>query len=510
MTKVPERRKVVDPSSRSVQREALIESIRRASSAKAVNFDELLFPEQRAFVEDPARFKAAICGRRAGKSEGISHLLLKEGLKRSNVLLPYITLTTMQGKRILWPVLKRLNYNLQIGAKFNENDLTCKLPNGSEISIIGGSEGSELERLRGPKYPGVVFDEAQSFGPHLEQVIREIVRPATMDYQDSWIALTGTPNAACAGYFYELTTGRLEEEISVHHWTAFDNPYIRNPETGERYFEKWIAAEKKRLRWDDSNAVYQREWLGMWVRDDSSVIYKIRPHNLIQALPEADDWAYVLGVDLGFKDATAFVVLAYSVEAAKVVVIESYSQSGLIPSAVAMHIEKLRETYDFEAIVADEGGFGKGYAEEARQRYSLPIQAAEKSKKNIFIEHLNGDLHAGVLFLIEHANRNLIAEAHILQWRADSVGKPSDIARKEDPSFENHLADAMLYGYRYCRQYMHENEENPPKRGTPEWDLEQEDAVEAAAVRSYAKANANWWETDDATESAAGFDEDLE
>ena len=79
---------------RSRQRKALIETIRRAETTAKVDFNALLFKQQRDFVEDPARLKAAVCSRRAGKSEGIAHLLLKEALSQKDVLLPYITLTT--------------------------------------------------------------------------------------------------------------------------------------------------------------------------------------------------------------------------------------------------------------------------------------------------------------------------------------------------------------------------------------------------------------------------------
>jgi len=489
------------------QRKALIETIRRAESANKVDFDSLLFKQQRDFVEDQSRLKAAVCSRRAGKSEGIAHLLLKEALSQKDVLLPYITLTTQQGKRILWPVLKRLNHRLKLNLKFNENDLTCRLPNGSQIFIVGGAEASELERLRGPKYPGVVIDEAQAFGPFLEDVIREIILPATMDYQ-GWIALTGTPNAACAGYFYEATTGRVQEEISVHHWTAFDNPFIVNPKTGERFFQAWIDDEKRRRRWTDDNPTYMREWLGKWVRDEDGLIYRIRPMNLIKQRPDLDDWSYVLGMDLGFGDSTAFVVLAYSTDGAQVVVLESYKQSGLIPSAVAAHVERLRSRYDFEAIVADAGGLGKGYVEEMRQRYGIPVQAAQKTKKNAYIEHLNGDLHAGVLSIVEHENLALIGEANLLQWRADASGKPADAARKEDPRFENHLCDAWLYGYRYCRQWLHEDEENPPSKSSPEWEKIAADRMEQADEEAYRRASGAWWETTLEDEAALGFDDD--
>lgn len=489
------------PQARRILREVTT----RASTANKVDFDSLLFAQQRAFVEDPAKLKAAVCSRRAGKSEGIAHLVLKEMLARKDVLLPYICLTTRQGKQILWPVLRRLNQRLELNLKFNENDLTCRAPNGSQVFIVGGSEASELERLRGPKYPGVVIDEAQAYGPFLRETIKEIIEPATMDY-NGWIALTGTPNAACNGYFFDLTNGRTQEKCSTHRWTAADNPFIAD------VFPEWIASRKKERNWTDSTPTYMREWLGQWVRDEDGLIYRIRPYNLVSSLPDVDDWSYVLGIDLGYADSTAFVVLAYSPTSAKVVVVESYKQSGLIPSAVAAHVEALRERFDFDAIVADSGGLGKGYVEEMKQRFGLPILAAEKQRKHAFIEILNGDLHAGVLEIVEGSNQYLIHEASLLQWREDSIfinsegnknGKPSDQQRKEDPRFDNHLCDAFLYAYRHCRQWMHEPEHNPAAAGTPEWHLAEQEAVERADEEEHRKSTATWWEMSDEDEANA-------
>src|SRR5690606_6944543 len=101
---------------------------------------------------------------------------------------------------------------------------------------------------------------------------------------------------------------------------------------------------------------------------------------------------YVLGMDLGYEDSTAFVVLGFDEKVGQTWVIESWSETHLIPSAVAARVDRLRERYNFSYMVADSGGFGKGYVEEMKQRYSIPIEAAEKNRKPAYIELLNGDL----------------------------------------------------------------------------------------------------------------------
>jgi len=162
----------------------------------------------------------------------------------------------------------------------------------------------------------------------------------------------------------------------------------------------------------------------------------------------------VLGIDLGFNDPTAFVVIAYSLDLRQAFVVESYKESGLIPSAVAAHVESLLEAYPFTRIVADTGGFGKGYAEEMKKRFSLPIVAAQKSNKHGYIELINGDLRTGSLMISEQANGELLEEMHLLQWDLDRMERGQMVMDRR--RFQNHLCDALLYAWRECGHHIGE------------------------------------------------------
>src|SRR5690606_12495979 len=144
---------------------------------------------------------------------------------------PYITNSRPQAKRILWPKLQFWNRKLDLDAKFNQVELTMTLKNGSTIMLGGANDESEIERYRGGAYPLVILDEAQSFRSFLQPLVEEILAPATLDYAGQ-IAMIGTPNPVCLGYFFDASTGKLVDNETGkpiwknHHWTAFDNPYI--------------------------------------------------------------------------------------------------------------------------------------------------------------------------------------------------------------------------------------------------------------------------------------------
>lgn len=463
---------------RDAAKRVLAEVARRAENKTRIDWSTVMFEKQAAFVNDPSKRVAAVCSRRAGKSTGVAFSIVRHALRFPDSVIPYITLIKRQGKEILWPELRRLNAAYNLGLKFNQNDLSVTFPNKSRVYIIGGREEGELETLRGLKYPAVYIDEAQAFRGFLAEVIEDIIEPSLLDLDGS-LYLTGTPNAACAGYFHDVTNTKRFTGWSVHSWTARDNPHLPN-------FETWLKARKEHYRWSDNDPTMLREWEGKWVRDGSALVYNIQDYNLIDTMPEVDDIEFVLGLDLGYVDSTAFTILGFSEAQHAVYLIESYKQSKLIPSAVAAHVERLRERYPFRKIVADTGGLGKGYVEEMKQRFRIPIEAAKKQNKNANIELLNGDLKSGVVRIVRGSNEDYVSEANLLQWNDDRT--------KPDDRFEDHLCDSFLYGYRECRQYLHEPEEAPPKPGTPEWCRAAEDRIERDLLRKLSNESGSWWE----------------
>lgn len=469
------------------ERKLVAEAVRRGERLKKFDPAKILFPVQLDFVLDPSKRKAAVCSRRAGKSFSIAVMLILAALKHQDSHCPYITLTRMQGKRILWPALRKLDRTYELGMKFNLQELSATLPNGSVIFICGANDESEIERLRGIAVPIAVIDEAQAFRPFIRKLIHDILDACTMDL-DGQIVLTGTPNAGCVGLFYEATTGDVPKGAndefgdgaegenaagwSVHHWTVLQNCHL-GPDPD--YPRRWLDAYMRRNRWTKDHPTYRREWLGEWVRDESALVYKLKSFTVVSELPDAPDLEFVLGVDFGFVDATAYAVLAFSELEATVYVAATFKEEGQIPSAIAARIDKLNRQYDFTAMVGDPGGGGKFVIEEANARYGLSMQVAEKRGKNAFIDLLNGDIAAGTFKILRDCT-DLLEEVALLQWKdhpddvLDSTGKVKRNDRREpDSRYQDHVCDATLYAYREARHYLHDNQENVPLEGSKDW-----------------------------------------
>src|ERR1035437_2285335 len=105
-----------------------------------------LFPQQEAFIKDPAKLKLALCTRRAGKSYACGQYLVKECLDTPGVKCLYLAKTRLSARSILWDdILKVLNVKFNLGAEFLQSELRMVFPNKSSIQLLRADQ-SESER----------------------------------------------------------------------------------------------------------------------------------------------------------------------------------------------------------------------------------------------------------------------------------------------------------------------------------------------------------------------------
>jgi hypothetical protein len=227
---------------------------------------------------------------------------------------------------------------------------------------------------------------------------------------------------------------------------------------------------------------------GLWVRDDNGLVYRMSDKTVLEGFPETN--SHILAIDFGFKDSTAFVIYGMRDHDSATYILNSFKRQGMTPSQVAELVAELDDRYKFDSIVGDPGGLGKGYIEEGKQRFGLPMKIAEKRNKRGYIDLLNGDLARHQL-LICPGNEALVSEMAELPWNHDRS--------LPEHGFEDHLCDAMLYGWRECRSYLNQpREASGPKLGTREYYSKIEAEIEEANTKP--KVEQAWWETWDGTE----------
>lgn len=496
-------------------------------------------PKQYAFLTDIAKFVVAVTSRQSGKTKGIAKSLVIEPIAYRNptgesAVFAYISLTKASARSIIWnDVLNAIkDENLKDYVKKIDNarnEITYK--NGNVFRIFGMKDINDIERLRGLRIRGAYIDEAQSAKDRLLKYLIEEVLMMALIANDGYIKMTGTPNAECAGYFYNASQNFdpiLKKELGwkVHNWNIFDNIFIKNA--------KAFLEESYRLRGiDENDPAYKREALGLWIPSFDSQMYRFKPSinshdfqsyeveyilkdgllletekrdkkgNLVQVaerkdfvfkstrylLPKRKEWFYVLGMDYGFGDDCAWVVFAFNAEDNCVYIVETINHAGLIPSVAADLTYQLWEHYQFYKIVADSGGAGKSYIEEAKARYNkLNITPAKKTEKSAYIKLMNDDF--AMAKIKADPNSDIVQEWRRNVWAVIGV--------KEKDGQDNHLSDAGLYGWRECRHYAYfEKKEEAPKAGTDEYYKKVEEDLEEQDDENYERSSRggkSWWE----------------
>ena len=188
---------------------------------------------------------------------------------------------------------------------------------------------------------------------------------------------------------------------------------------------------------------------GLWVRDSEGLVYRrFQTSNLVSKALLPKLTRFVIGVDYGFVDATAFAVWGWREHDPCAYLVECYKREGMDPSGAAIETDALAKRYGATKIVGDVGGLGKGYAEEARRRFNVPVEPAEKHNKFGYIDLYNGALYRDEIKIVEETCKDLVDEYAALRWTDSAT------AKREAPSSPNHCADAALYGWREVFSYL--------------------------------------------------------
>lgn len=415
-----------------------------ATTAKPFVLEEFCFDKQLAFIQDPARFKTAVCSRRSGKSTACVADMLHTALTMPGDVL-YLTLNRRSAKRIVWRELLRINKEYGLGGKPDNTELTLTMPNKNIIHLSGAKDESEIEKIRGMYFRKVYIDEAQAFRPYIKELIEDVIGPALTDFRGSLI-LIGTPSPLPVGYFFDVST--KNKSWSHHHWTMIDNPHLKRKSGVDPLDTIKEEAAMRGLSLDSPSIL--REYFGQWVKDADSLVYHFNPEKNIYRTALPKDLRYIFGVDIGYRDSDAIAVLGYSSSERKVFLVHEYVKNKQDITSLVEEIKRLKELYDPVKIVMDAGALGKKIQEEIRLRHALHTDAAEKARKAEFITLLNDDLRTGKLQMAP--NSRFEEDSYLLQWDHENGA-----VSKVSTAYHSDIADAVLYAWRECRHFYEQD-----------------------------------------------------
>lgn len=433
-------------------------------------------PKQLEFVLDDGRFVSCLVGRGGGKSVGLLMRLLRRMMHQANSNCLFIAATRSSAERLIWTMLKNVVTNLRLGdAVPNESKLTMTLPNGSRLMLFGADDKADVNKLRGITYHEVGVDETGSIKIDLlKELLVEVIGPRMVGA----MCLIGTPGKRLEGTFFEVThPGSPEhrpwskrndpdyagwQKWSSHAWTVHDG--ASSGIAAMQEFLKIAEINKANNGWSDTNPYWLREYCAVWAQDDTSSVYVFRADVNLWA-PTLDargfaihpidkrDLGIGIGIDLGWKDAFALTVFAFSYSDPSRTLYQIYevNRPRLYAKVIAQILIGDEINHDRyggiighlgwpDVLVGDFAGAGGALLEELKTVYGITVTAADKALrlKENSIELFNGDLHDGRIKVMKGSV--LARQLAELQWQVDAYGK-----RIENKGQPNDQCDSALY-----------------------------------------------------------------
>lgn len=329
-------------------------------------------------------------------------------------------------------------------AVWSSEHMRFRFPKGATLTFAHFDNANTKRDHQGAAYQFVGWDELTQYPDGWYYFLKTRVRKKGDNPIPLRIRSTGNPGDIGHEWVYErfIRDGSpTREKCAFIPAKLDDNPHLNR----EEYLETLS---------DLPEALQRQMRDGIWMRDPSGLVYPIPAEDIVDSIPTPQ--YRLLAIDYGFTNACSFNVLAWRDNDPLCYVERSYKLRGLTPSDSAEEVRRLEAQYGtFVQMIGDAGGLGKGYIEESRQRYNLPLEAADKTNKRGYIQLFVGALERHQIKILRSGCEDLITEARGLPWE-------SPAREREAPGFENHCTDGTLYGWRATQ--AHHNVPPPPPR----------------------------------------------
>lgn len=344
--------------------------------------------------------------------------------------------------------------------KTNEQLMTMSFPNTSEIICAGLDDKERVDKILGMEFGLIYVNESQDVAYSTVKIIKTRLAQRVAGFEDRFIC--------------DLNP------TSINHWTYsmwFDG---MNPDTGakvrgsfgklqmnpahnrENLAANFIEEQLEGLTGEERRRFLLGEYS---TNSDLQVFRPIAEHDGESFEAAFSGWAHgrwkdievTGGLDLGFEDADAFVLLAYIDGEKDVWLIEEYKGTKNDISTLGKDMKGVMEgaweRYPFRTaakegmdIWTDTGGLGRKTAQELADTLELPVRAAYKRDKDVGIFFVQDDVNYGRLHM--RKGGAFSEECKRIVWTRN--GDTGKIEKKiDDSAFHPDIMDAIIYAYRF-------------------------------------------------------------
>jgi len=286
------------------------------------------------------RFITACVSRRVGKTF-IANIILQVValMPGASVLIisPDYSLSS-----ISWDLQRQLLDKFDIErVRDNAKDRIIELSNGSTIKV---ASVSRVDSAVGRSYDLIIFDEA-ALNDKGGQAFNIALLP-TLDKLESKCLFISTPRGD--NWFREFFERGFSSDVELREWLSIHADYHENP----RASDKAVAQAKRTM----SHAEFEQEYMAnfvtfegqIWSLDESCIRDLTAKINTMARTP--DRYEIIAGLDLGFRDQTALVVLQIEVDSEGLNWYYLIDEYVATERTTAKHAEEIGLRYDMWAI----------------------------------------------------------------------------------------------------------------------------------------------------------------
>lgn len=381
---------------------------------------------------------------------------------------------TFPSLRLRGSIMDRAREWLQpTDAHWEGDNSRWRFPSGATLQFGYCDADTDLDRYKSAEFHYIAIDELTEWPKGWYEFLFSRLRRLKGDDTPIKMRAASNPDGIGAEWVRQRFGIPLNEVVDKP-LVSGDRAFLParaedNPSLDLEEYEKSL----EQMTGSRTSARYQQLRFGRWMRSLEGLVYAYSEER--NAISQAPTCKFtVLGIDYGTTKATSFNVLGWNENDPTVYILESFKFTDLIPSEAAELVVGLEGIYHFHKIVGDVGGLGKGYSVEARQRFHMPVEPAQKNNKRGYIKLFNGELERQRIKVVKPQCLPLIGEWLELPW---------DPKREVAASgFENHCADGTLYAWRATTAHHANEDDAPAPKGSREALLQEEKRIEQAAL----------------------------
>jgi|TARA_Y100000289_G_scaffold45213_1_gene45219 hypothetical protein len=312
------------------------------------------------------------------------------------------------------------HFGLEV-VKDNAKDKVIELSNGSTVRM--GSV-NQVDSVVGRSYDLIIFDEAALVNG--KDAFNVALRP-TLDKENSKALFISTPrgrNNWFADFYYRGFSDEYPE------WASLRATYHENP----RLSEQDIAEARKSMSEAEFNQEYEADFNiyegQIWTFDHEKCIADLSEF-------ETKNMDVFAGMDVGYKDPTAFCVIAYDWDEQKYYLVDEYLDAERTTEQHAAQIQKLIEKWSIDWIYIDSAAQQTRF--DFAQNYDITTINAKKSVLD-GIGKVATVVDNDLLIVDQRCDETLLC---LDQYQWD----PNPNLMKERPKHNHasHMADALRY-----------------------------------------------------------------